>query len=178
VLLPRPALTLIAIVSFGAWLGFLYSALGIMIAALATYSAGRMMRPDTVLRLAGDRLATVSEVLRQHGVLAVFASNMTPVPPFAIQGIIAGAIRIKLWQYALGSALGMAPGLLAGTLFAREIKAVLEDPSSVSGWMMGGIIVSFAVFLGLVRHWISRRIPHAEPAAHPARNGVVPGRPG
>lgn len=166
VLLPRPALTLIAIVSFGAWLGFLYSAAGIMIAALTTYWAGRMMRPETVLKLAGPRLAPVSEVLRQHGVLAVFASNMTPVPPFAVQGIIAGAIRIKLWQYTLGSALGMAPGLLAGTLFAREIRTILEDPSRVSWWMMAGIVVSFAVFLGLVRRWLSQRMPRPEPAAY------------
>jgi phospholipase D1/2 len=165
VLLPRPALTLIAIVSFGAWLGFLYSALGIMIAALATYYAGRMMRPETVTKLAGARLATLGEVLRQHGVLAVFASNMTPVPPFAVQGIIAGAIRIELWQYTLGSALGMAPGLLAGALFAREIRNILEDPSRVSWWMMGGIVVTFAVFLALVRRWLSRRLPRPEPAA-------------
>jgi phospholipase D1/2 len=158
VLLPRPALTLIAIVSFGEWLGFLYSATGIMIAALVTYYAGRSMRPETVLRLAGDRLASFGEVLRNHGTLAVFASNMTPVPPFALQGIIAGAIRIGLWQYTLGSILGMAPGLLAGTLFAREIRNILVDPSSISWWMISGVIVSFAVFVLVIRHWVAKRM--------------------
>ena len=36
-LFPRPALTLLTIIAFGAGLGFLYSALGILIAALITY---------------------------------------------------------------------------------------------------------------------------------------------
>jgi phospholipase D1/2 len=157
-MLPRPFLTLLALVAFGRWLGLAYSAAGIMLAAMATYYAGRMMRRETVIRLAGGKLEEAGEVLREHGVVAVFASNMVPVPPFAVQGLIAGAIRIPAWQYALGSLLGMAPGLLAASVFANELRAALEDPSSISWWLIGAAVLVFAGFVWGVRRWFARRV--------------------
>ena len=40
---PRPLLTLLMVIAFGPWLGFAYGMAGILIAALATYYAGRLM---------------------------------------------------------------------------------------------------------------------------------------
>jgi phospholipase D1/2 len=157
-LFPRPFLTLLTIIAFGRWLGFAYSASGIMVAAMATYYAGRMMRRETVVRLAGGKMEEAGKVLRQHGVLAIFASNQVPVPPFAVQGLIAGAIRIKAWQYAAGSALGMLPGLLAATVFAGELRAALEDPSSISWWLIAAAVIVFAAFVWGVRRWFAKRI--------------------
>lgn len=157
-MLPRPFLTLLTIVAFGRWLGVAYSAAGILLAAIATYYAGRMMRRETVVRVAGKKFEEAGKVLRKHGVIAVFASNMVPVPPFAVQGVIAGAIRIALWQYVAGSILGMAPGLLAATVFAGELRAALEDPSAISWWVLGAVAVAFGVFIWLVRRWFAKRI--------------------
>jgi phospholipase D1/2 len=155
---PRPILTLLTIIAFGRWLGAGYSGAGIMLAAMATYCAGRMMRRETVVRLAGGKLDEAGKVLREHGILAVFASNQLPVPPFAVQGLIAGALRIPAWQYAVGSLLGMAPGLLAATVFAGELRAALEDPSSISWWVIALVIVVFAAFIWGVRRWFAKRI--------------------
>jgi uncharacterized membrane protein YdjX (TVP38/TMEM64 family) len=155
---PRPLLTLLTIIAFGRWLGAAYSGAGIMLAAMATYYAGRMMRRETVVRLAGGKLDEAGKLLRSHGILAVFASNQLPVPPFAVQGLIAGAIRIPAWQYAAGSLLGMAPGLLAATVFAGELRAALEDPSSISWWVIALVVVVFAAFIWGVRRWFAKRI--------------------
>ena len=155
---PRPFLTLLTIIAFGRWLGAGYSGAGIMLAAMATYYAGRMMRRETVVRLAGGKLDEAGKVLREHGILAVFASNQIPVPPFAVQGIIAGAIRIPAWQYAVGSFLGMAPGLLAATVFAGELRSALEDPSTISWWVIALVVVVFAAFIWGVRRWFAKKI--------------------
>jgi uncharacterized membrane protein YdjX (TVP38/TMEM64 family) len=157
-MLPRPFLTLLTIVAFGRWLGLAYSAAGILLAAMATYYAGRMMRRETVVRVAGEKFEEAGKVLRKHGVIAVFASNMVPIPPFAVQGVIAGAMRIPVWQYVAGSILGMAPGLLAATVFAGELRAALEDPSTISWWVLGAVAVAFGVFIWLVRRWFAKRI--------------------
>jgi len=157
-MLPRPFLTLLTIIAFGRWLGAGYSGAGIMLAAMATYYAGRLMRRETVMRLAGGELDEAGKVLREHGILAVFVSNQLPVPPFAVQGLIAGAIRIPAWQYAVGSFLGMAPGLLAATVFAGELRAALEDPSSISWWVIALVVVVFAAFIWGVRRWFAKRI--------------------
>src|SRR5688572_5382319 len=155
---PRPFLTLLTIIAFGRWLGAGYSGAGIMLAAMATYYAGRMMRRETVVRLAGGKLDEAGKVLRKHGILAVFASNQLPVPPFAVQGIIAGAMRIPAWKYAVGSLLGMLPGLLAATVFAGELRQALEDPSTISWWVIALVVVVFAGFIWAVRRWFAKRI--------------------
>ena len=155
---PRPFLTLLTIIAFGRWLGAAYSGAGIMVAAMATYYAGRVLSRETVARLAGGKLTEAGKVLREHGVLAVFASNQLPVPPFAVQGIIAGAIRMSPWKYFVGSLLGMAPGLLAATVFAGELRAALEDPSTISWWLVALVAVVFVAFVWWVRRWFARRI--------------------
>jgi uncharacterized membrane protein YdjX (TVP38/TMEM64 family) len=157
-LFPRPFLTLLTIIAFGRWLGFAYSAAGIMLAAMATYYAGRLMRRQTLLRLAGEGFEDAAGVLRKHGIAAVFASNQVPVPPFAVQGIIAGGIRIPAWQYAAGSALGMAPGLIAATFFAGELRAWLEDPSTINWWIVVAAAAAFFAFGWWIRRWFKRRI--------------------
>lgn len=154
---PRPFLTLLTIIAFGRWLGAAYSGVGILLAAMATYYAGRVMRRDTVKRYAGDKLDDAQKMLRKHGILALFVANQLPVPPFAVQGIIAGALRVPTWQYFVGSVLGMAPGLLAATVFAGELRAALEDPSTISWWLIAAAAIGLPLFVWLVRRWFARQ---------------------
>ena len=154
-LFPRPLLTLFAVVAFGPWFGFAYSAMGILVAALVTYYAGRVIRHETVIRLAGKRADKAAKMLRRHGVLSIFAANMVPVPPFVVQNMIAGAARIPLRDFTLGSALGMLPGLLAATIFGHQIVRALENPAAISYWIIGTVIVVFAVFSYFVGRWAS-----------------------
>ena len=93
------------------------------------------------------------KVLRRHGVLAIFALNQVPVPPFAVQGLIAGGIRVNVWHYALGSLLGLAPTLAAWTVFGNQIARALEEPSSISGWAIAAVIAVLAAITYFVRRW-------------------------
>jgi uncharacterized membrane protein YdjX (TVP38/TMEM64 family) len=156
VLFPRPILTLLAVVSFGTWLGLVYAGAGIMLAALVTYYAGRYIGEKPVNRIAGDALAPATRVLREHGVAAIFALNMVPTPPFAVQGMIAGAYRVNVWHYALGSLLGMIPSLLAWTVFGRQVTHLIEDPSQISVWVIVAAIAVLAGVTWAVRRWFAR----------------------
>src|SRR5918994_1282712 len=97
------------------------------LAALATYGLGRLMKRDTVRRLAGDNFEKVGKLLREHGVLAVFGSNMLPTPPFAVQNMIAGAARIPLWKFMLGTLLALLPGMVAWTVFGDQIANAMDE---------------------------------------------------
>jgi uncharacterized membrane protein YdjX (TVP38/TMEM64 family) len=150
---PRPLITLFAVIAFGPALGLAYSLTGIVGAALATYFVGRRLPRDAVRRLAGDKLHEMTDVLRRRGLVAVFAMRIVPVAPFAIEGMVAGAIRIKLWHYTLGTVLGMLPGTLTTTVFGEQIQTALVDPSRINYWLVSGVVLFFALLILAVRRW-------------------------
>jgi phospholipase D1/2 len=154
---PRPLLTLLTVIAFGPWLGFAYGMAGIIVASLATYYAGRLLPRRTVKRLAGEKLDDMSKKLSADGLLAVTAVRLVPLAPFAIEGIVAGAIRIRLLPYVLGTFLGMLPGVLATSVFGRQITAALEDPSTVNWLIAAGVLLALAVLTLLVRGWLAKR---------------------
>jgi len=153
---PRALLTLVGIIAFGLWAGIAYAAAGILVAALATYYAGRTMKYQTVQRIAGEKLEPVRKVLRNHGVMAIFALNLVPAPPFAVQGAIAGACRVPAWDYLWGSLLGMAPGLLTWTVFGGQVVRALRDPSEISWWVVAAAIALFSVCTWYVQRWFAQ----------------------
>lgn len=154
VLLPRPLLTLVSLMTFGVLLGLAYATTGVLIAALVTYYAGRYLPRKTVHRLAGDALEPAGKLLREHGVTAVFGSNMLPTPPFVVQNMIAGAVRIPLWKFVLGTFIALVPGMLAWTVFGDQISNALEGTSEVSYWLIGAALVLLAAFIYLTRRWL------------------------
>ena len=157
VMFPRPLITLFAVIAFGSTLGFIYGLIGILGAALATYYAGRLMRPQSVRHLVGDKLHEMTDVLRQRGLLACFAMRVVPAAPFVIEGIAAGAVRIKLWHYSLGTILGMTPGTLTTAIFGDQIQAAMEDPSKINWWLIAGVVVFFVVLIAIVRRWFLKQ---------------------
>jgi uncharacterized membrane protein YdjX (TVP38/TMEM64 family) len=158
IMFPRPLITLAAVIAFGPWLGFALAMSGVLLAALATYGAGRALHRDTVRSIAGERLNRMMRVLRTNGVLAVTIVRMVPIAPFVVENIVAGAIRIDAWRYLVGTALGMLPGTLAATVFANELEALLADPGSVR-W---GLLAALAVLLVAVALVLRRRLRRFE----------------
>jgi phospholipase D1/2 len=154
VLFPRPLLTLVSVMTFGVWLGLAYSTAGILIAALVTYYTGRLVKRETLRRLAGDGVDKAAKPVKKHGVVAVFAANMMPTPPFLVQNMVAGSIRIPLWEFMLGTLLALIPGILAWTVFGDQLTRAMDDASSVSWWAIIAAVVLFAGFVYLARRWV------------------------
>jgi len=157
VMFPRPLLTLLTVIAFGPWLGFAYGMGGILLSALATYYAGRVMRPQTVERLAGTNGEALRKTLRRHGLAAMTAIRIVPAAPFALEGILAGAMRVRLWHYMLGTFIGMVPGVLATSVFGDQITHALEDPSAINWWLIGAVLAAFVLLTFLVRRWFARQ---------------------
>ena len=158
ILFPRPLLTLLIVVAFGPWLGIAYRVLGITIAAMVTYYIGRALPRRTVSDIGGDAAEALGKGARRHGVIAVVAFNLLPVPPFAVQNMIAGAMRIKVWEYALGSVLSLIPGITATAVFGNQVSAALDDASKVSWWAIGAAALGLAVFIFFGRRWAMKQM--------------------
>ena len=158
VLLPRPVLTLVVILTFGAVLGVTYATTGALIAACAAYVAGRYVPRATLERLAGDALEPLGAALRENGAIAIFAANMVPVPPSVVQNMIAGAVRIPLWKFVAGTLASLMPGILAWLLFGGQLSNALEGTSMRYGLIIAGVVV-FAVLTFAGRRYIAKRMP-------------------
>jgi phosphatidylserine/phosphatidylglycerophosphate/cardiolipin synthase-like enzyme/uncharacterized membrane protein YdjX (TVP38/TMEM64 family) len=151
---PRPLITLFAVVAFGPWLGSAYAMAGILAAAAVTYLLGGLLDAGTVRRFAGPKLNHVSEILRERGLLAVTALRLVPLAPFAVEGLVAGAIRIKWWHFMLGSWLGILPGTLATTVFGQQISAALRDPGSINYGLIAGVVALMVLGAWAVKRWL------------------------
>jgi len=169
VMFPRPLITLAAVVAFGPWLGFVYSMGGILIAAVAAYFAGRKMNRDTVRRVAGERLNRLMNILRMRGLLAMTALRLVPLAPFAVESLLAGAIRIRLFDFTVGTFLGMLPGVLAATVFGDQLEAALTDPAQVNYPLLAAVVVLLAGASFFVRRWFLKIERQQISAAHNRR---------
>jgi uncharacterized membrane protein YdjX (TVP38/TMEM64 family) len=161
---PRPLITLFAVVAFGPWLGFLYAMLGIQVAAWLTYVAGQRLNRGTVRRLAGRKLNAIIDVLRRRGLIAMTALRLVPLAPFAVEGIVAGAVRIKLWHFLVGTALGILPGTLAATVFGDQLEALIQDRAAVNYWLIAAAVLLLVAATWLVRRWLNNS--SAQSTAH------------
>jgi phospholipase D1/2 len=156
VMFPRPLITLAAVIAFGPWFGFFYALTGICASSAATWWMGRHMRRDTVRRLAGPKLDRMAEVLKKHGLLAMTLLRLVPLAPFAVESIVAGAIRMKLWHVVVGTAIGLLPGTLTTTVFGDAIETAVTGSGRVNWWIVGGAAALLAGGAWAVKRWFTR----------------------
>lgn len=157
VMFPLPVLILLAVLAFGPLAGLSYGMSGAAAAIVATYCAGRMMRYETLRSILGRKLDGARDLFQGHTVVAAFAVSTVPVPPFGVQGIIAGAMRVSFWQYAAGTLLAMLPGAVLAAVFGREIARGVQDGGSVSWPLLALAVIGFGLFGYLAKRWAARR---------------------
>jgi uncharacterized membrane protein YdjX (TVP38/TMEM64 family) len=156
VMFPRPVLTLLSIIAYGALAGFGVSMGGILASATAVYFAGRAVPKDTLDEHGGAQLERTVKTLRKHGVLAAFAVSIVPVAPFPLIGMTAGAARVKLWQYLTGVMLGMLPGTVATALFTNQLLAALDEEAEVNYWIVAAALLVLAALIVIVKRWLQK----------------------
>jgi phosphatidylserine/phosphatidylglycerophosphate/cardiolipin synthase-like enzyme/uncharacterized membrane protein YdjX (TVP38/TMEM64 family) len=127
-LLPITVLVLATAIAFDPWPAVLYSFAGSLIAGHAGFALGRVLARDTVRRMAGSYPHRFSRLLGRRGLTAVIALRLLPIAPFTVANVIAGASHVKWRDFALGTAIGLAPGILAVNLFETQVEGVIDDP--------------------------------------------------
>jgi len=132
VMFPRWLITLAAVAVFGPWAAFAYAMLGVVLAAVCGYAAGKLASLDTVRRTAGTRIHQLTRLLRRRGLIAVTLIRLVPIAPFIVVNLMMGAMRIRLHHFVIGTALGMLPGLLATTVLGDRLAATIFEPTPVN----------------------------------------------
>ena len=101
----------------------------IMTSAAFLYFVGALLGRDRVKRAAGPWLNRISKRLSRGGLAAAVAVRIVPVAPFSMVSTVAGASRVRLKDYLVGTFLGATPGILSVALPANRFLAVLENPN-------------------------------------------------
>jgi phospholipase D1/2 len=136
--------------TFGAWPGAAYAAAGALASATVTYLIGRLIGPDVVRNLLGPRINRISRGVARRGVLAVTAVRLVPIAPFSLVNLVAGASRVRLFDYLMGTALGLAPGLVLMSSLGDQVFQALAHPTwGELGLLVGLAALWFAVSIGL-----------------------------
>ena len=144
VVFPVTILILAAGVAFGPWLGLLYAALGTYLSAAVNFGLGRALGRKPFERFESAALNKVTRRLVRNGIVATAFLRIVPVAPFSIVNLLAGVSPITFRDYALGTVLGMTPGIFVLVVLGGQLGELLENPS------LGQIMIVTA--LGLV--WI------------------------
>ena len=133
---------------FGAWQGFLYSLIGIMLGAAFDFAFSRLVGRPLISKLMGPRaLARVDKLLQSRkGRAALFLLFLTPGMPKDAMSYGAGLTKIGFQEFMIISGLGRTPALLFSTLFGSQ----LYERNWLTLALIGGVAVlvtaSFYVF--------------------------------
>jgi uncharacterized membrane protein YdjX (TVP38/TMEM64 family) len=158
-LLMFPVTVLIALtaMAFGPGLGFLCAAAGSALSAVVTYQIGAIAGRKGLRRLVGRRLNKVSRKLAKRGMLSIVFVRLVPVAPFTIINLVSGASHIRFGDYMLGTAVGMAPGIIVMTLLGDRLRQALQDPSAANLWILVIVVAAWIALSVALQAMLSRR---------------------
>jgi len=158
--------------AFGLWPGLLYAAVGALVSALLTYLVGRRVGPAVLRKIIGPRINRISRSIARNGIMAVTMVRLMPIAPFTLVNLVSGAVRIPLLDYMVGTALGLAPGLLLMAALGDRLLRIMSDPSlrDILGFALvlvawGALSYGLQSLVAWVRRRASTPVPQPESGA-------------
>ena len=108
---------------FGAWYGFLYSVIGIMLGSAFDYSFARLVGRPVVEKILGEsRLERIDKLLSSRkGRSALFILFLLPGMPKDAMSYGAGLTQFKLGEFVVVSGLARMPALLFSTMIGSQL---------------------------------------------------------
>ncbi len=154
---PVNVLILATAAVFGPWLGFAYSALGAFSSALVVYFVGAYLGKAALSRLLGPKLQRVLDAARERGLLVVVAFRVVPVAPGTVINLALGASGIRFADFAIGSVVGMTPGLLLVSIMGDRLVALLSEPTVGEIGVLLLCVVTYLALVFVAQAYLSRR---------------------
>jgi len=142
---------------FPAATAVVYAFSGSILSAILSYGIGARLGSAPLHKIAGPKIDALNKRLARNGILAVAVIRNLPLAPYTLVNMAAGASKVKFRDYVLGTAIGMAPGILAITVFADRLLQAIKDPNWLNISVSGVLLVAFGVGFWWVRRRLRRR---------------------
>ena len=110
------------------------------------YCVGPYIR-NRLERHYGNKYLAIDRAVREDGFRIILLLRLSPIIPFGINNYLCGCTDMKLWQFGLGTWLGVLPGTTAYCNLGAMGKTVLAEGTTMLQKisMMIGIIAAIAV---------------------------------
>jgi len=131
-------------ITFGTWEGLSIALAGSMANALSTYAAGRWLGADLLRRVMGPRINRVARKVKSNGILAVTTMRVMPTAPFTLVNLVAGATKIRMLDYTIGTFLGLAPGIVIMSVLGGRLLDMMRSPSLLDIALIAGFLLLWA----------------------------------
>jgi len=154
--LPTFAVAIYAGWTFGFGVGFAMAMAALVVASLIAYAIGRFIARDRVVEVIAEKPSwqAVHRALLGDSRRIVFVTMLLRIPPmspFAIVNFVLAAARVPLWDYTLGTALGLIPRTAAATFVAAGIEQLsTQDLSATPGWMKIAGMIAFVLMCFII----------------------------
>jgi uncharacterized membrane protein YdjX (TVP38/TMEM64 family) len=142
---------------FGVWPGVLYAALGAMASALATYSVGWWLGQRRLRRYFGPGVNRIKQSLAGRGIVTVTTIRLIPAAPYTLVNLAAGALHVPPVEYTIGTALGLAPGILVMSLLGGTIVGIIAHPTVGGVAFLAALLVA-TILLSIGLQFLTRRL--------------------
>lgn len=157
VVFPVTLLIIAAVAAFGTWYGFAYALLGAEVSALFTYAIGQAVGQRAIRRLPSRLVSRIDHGLARRGLAAIVVIRLVPVAPFTVINLVAGASRIRLRDFAVGSLLGMAPGTFVLSVLSGQLVATVREPAPARIAILLILATAIGVGIWALSRWLLRR---------------------
>lgn len=169
-LVPGSLLTIGAGLIYGLGAGVAVVVPGSLLGALAAFAIGRWLAHDWVARrlARSPRLTAIDEAIGDKGVAIVLLLRLSPLVPFTVVNYLLALTRVRLRDYTLGSAIGMAPGIVLYVYLGSLVTDTAElagggaPEAGLAGQIgfYGGLAATVLVTL-LLSRWAGQRLRRA-----------------
>jgi len=113
VFVPGPLLAGASGLIFGTALGTPVSIVSATLAACLAFTISRVIAPDAVREVGGERVKRLAAWVERRGFIAVLYARLTPGLPYMAINYACGLTRLRLIVFAAATALGTAPRTFA-----------------------------------------------------------------
>ncbi|MFK8252788.1 VTT domain-containing protein [Ancylobacter terrae] len=153
---PVSVLIVATVAVYGGWTGALLAGAGAVTSAVATFLIGRRLGARLLRRVIGPRVNRIRRAFADRGIVTVATMRMVPLAPFSVINLVAGAAGLRLSDFAIGTVLGLLPGLVVLSALGRQIVEFVAEPSLMRIALLAGFVLLWiGCSLGL-QHLVSR----------------------